>query len=118
MDPKTLQEEIKVNEVPEEPRFTYQMGLGIRKILLERLKSYKSTMAEDAKLLQEHKRPRRLQMAIEVRSGEKEIIAEALDALQRQMTEMFDENGCEVTNEPHESEHAVHQAARAKKRKT
>ena len=118
MDPTTLQDEIELKEVPEEPRLTYKMGLGLKEIFLERLRSYKTTMAEDAKLLQDSKRSRRLQMAIEVRLGEKEIIAAALDGLQRQMNDLLNENGSEADNKPKEREDVERQAARAKKRKT
>ena len=117
MNPGTLQEEIDANEVPEVPRFTHQMGLALKKILLERFKAYKTTMAEDASLLSNDKLPRRLRMAVEVRLGEKEILAQALASLQRQINDKYDENGREKKAEASERGEVNHGDTRVKKRK-
>lgn len=117
MDSGTLQEEIDANEVPEAPRFTHQMGLALKEILLERIKAYKTTMAEDAALLSNDKLPGRLRMAIEVRLGEKEILAQALAGLQRQMDDMYDENGMEKTGETKDGGEVIPEVTRVKKRK-
>lgn len=115
MDPVTLQEEIHANETPEEPRFTCKMGVALREVLLTHLKSYKTTIAEDTALLQDDRLSRRLRMAVEVRLGEKELVAVALDGLQRQMEALFD--GLQGTDEPREREDDRSQAAQSKKRK-
>ena len=117
MDSGTLQEEIDTNEVPEAPRFTHRMGLALKEILLERLKAYKTTMAEDAALLSNDILPRRLRMAIEVRLGEKEILAHALAGLQRQIDDIYDENGMEKTGEIRGSREVNPEVTRVKKRK-
>ena len=117
MDAQILQEEIDASEVPEAPRFTYHMGLALKEILLERFKAYKTTMAEDAVLLSNDKQPKRLRMAIEVRLGEKEILAQALDSLQRQLIDIHDGKGTEKSDEITESAEINPVAKRVKKRK-
>ena len=117
MDSQILQEEIDANEVPEAPRFTCHMGLALKDILLERFKAYKTTMAEDAALLSNDKQPKRRRMAIEVRLGEKEILAQALASLQGQLIDVYDEKGTEKSGETQESGEINPEAKRVKKRK-
>ena len=115
MDPVTLQEEIDANETPEEPRFTRETGVALREVLLTHLKSYKTTIAEDTARLQDDHLSRRLRMAVEVRRGEKELVAVALDGLQHQMEDLF---GCvQRTGEPREREDERSQAEQSKKMK-
>ena len=115
MDPATLKEEIDAHETPEEPRFTCEMAVALREVLLTHLKSYKTTIAEDEALLQDDHLSRRLRMAVEVRLGEKELVAMALDGLQHRMEDMF--GGLKRTDHPREREDERNQAAQSKKRK-
>ena len=115
MDPVTLQEEIDANETPGEPRFTREMGVALREVLLAHLKSYKTTIAKDTARLQDDYLSRRLRMAVEVRLGEKELVAVALDGLQHQMEDMS--GGVQSTDESREREDEKSQAEQSKKRK-
>ena len=115
MDPATLHEEIDANETPEEPRFTREIGLVLREVLLTHLKYYKTTIAEDIALLQDDHLSRRLRMAVEVRLGEKELVAMALEGLQHRMENML--GGLERADGPRESEDESSQAVQSKKRK-
>ena len=112
MDQNTLEEELDANEVPGEPRFTYQMGVLLKEILLERLRNFQTTIAKDVSLLQENSLPRRLRMAVEVRLGEKELIVSALAGLQQHMA-VFDEND----SVPRNNAEVKSQTAHAKKLK-
>ena len=114
MDPATLREEIDATEIPEEPRFTCEIGVALREVLLAHLKCYKTTIAEDVALLQDDHLPRRLRMAVEVRLGEKELVAMALDGLQHRTEDTFVD--LERTDEPREYEDGS-QAAQSKKKK-
>ena len=117
MNRETFDEEITANEVPEEPRFTYEMGAALKEILTTRLRSYKTTIAEDAVLLQDDL-PKRLRMAVEIRLGEKELVLAALDGIQRQMNLLYDENGLARDGKPEEIETDERQIASSKRRKT
>ena len=117
MDSETLLEEIDANEAPEEPRFTSRMKSALKEILLERLKSYSTTMADDQVALQDNNLTKRLFMAIEVRLGEKEIIAQCLDSLQRQLDDDNDEIGLQKIDELQNDEGIERQPGRAKRRK-
>lgn len=113
-----MQEEFDANEVPEEPRFTHDIGTLLREVLQARLKSYKTKMAEDAALLQNDNLPKRLQMAVEVRLGEKELIVTAINDLQHQIDDIPDENGKEKADDSGEYEDERSQGTQSKKRKT
>ena len=63
MDPEMLQEEIAATEAPEEPRFSLDAMRPLSKVLLERQKSYKSTIAEVNAILTESALPKRQRMA-------------------------------------------------------
>ena len=115
MDAATLQEEIDANETPEEPRFTLEMGVALREVLLTHLKSYKTTIAEDTALLQDDHLAKRLRMAVEVRLGEKELVAIAMDGLQNRVEDMT--GGFKRIDETREREDERGQAAQSKKRK-
>ena len=53
---------------------------GLKDIINQRLRSYKTTLAQDVQLLS-NSLPRRHRMAVEVRLGEKRVLASALAAL-------------------------------------
>ena len=118
MDSAVMQEEFDANEIPEEPRFTHEMGILLKKLLQARLKGYKTTMAEDAALLQDDHLPRRLQMAVEVRLGEKELIVTAIDGLQHQIDNVSGAYCIATADGNGEYEDDRSQGAQSKKRKT
>ena len=115
MDATTLKEEIEANEAPEEPRFTLDAAHLLRQVLIDRRNDYKSTIAEDVALLQDKGLTKRLRMAVEVRLGEKEIIAAAVDSLQHQIEDMHGRK--ETTNGSQISPHDVNNNVSSKKRK-
>jgi hypothetical protein len=117
MDFGALKEEMDANDVPEAPRFTHQMGSALKEVLHERFKAYKTTIAEDTVLLANDDLPGRLRMAIEVRLGEKEILANTLAGLQRQMDDIYDEDGKEKTGEANDIGESIPQETRVKKKK-
>lgn len=88
MDATTLSIEIEADEAPEKPEFTVEIAQLLIQVLTVRRNDFKTTMAEDVALLQDKALPKRHRMAIEVRLGEKEIIATALDSMQSLIAEV------------------------------
>jgi hypothetical protein len=82
MDGTSLEYEIEADEAPGESEFTLETAQLLTQVLTERRNDYKTTIAEDVALLRDNALPKRHRMAIEVRLGEKEIIATALNSLQ------------------------------------
>lgn len=88
MAPPALNEEIGADEVPGEPRFTLEVANVLLEVLTERRRDYKSSAAEDVALLQGKALSKRRRLAVEVRLGEKEIIARTMDTLCQQIRVM------------------------------
>ena len=88
MDSITLEEELKASEAPENPRITLGVMKVLKQVLLVRRNDYKTTLAEDVSVLEQQHLPKRRRMAVEVRLGEKEIIASVLDGLQHQIEDL------------------------------
>lgn len=82
MDGTSLEYEIEADEAPGESEFTLETAQLLTQVLTERRNDYKTTIAEDVALLRDNALPKRHSMAIEVRLGEKEIIATALNSMQ------------------------------------
>lgn len=73
----TFNAAIKAGEIPNEMPFNRDVALVLMKIIVGRLKSYSTSIAEDVVLLRDSRLDERRRMAIEVRLGEKEILAAA-----------------------------------------
>ena len=67
---------------PPSPRFTLEMALVLQKAIIKRRDVYSTSIAEDSDLLQNAALQGRRRMAIEVRLGEKEILACALEVVE------------------------------------
>ena len=69
------------------------LALVLRKIISSRQSAYKTTIAEDAALLEDATVQGRRRMAIEVRLGEKEILALAGDEIEKRIVKYQSANG-------------------------
>ncbi len=76
-----------LEDPPDQPPSHVRMPLALvlRKIISSRQSAYKTTIAEDAALLGDATVQGRRRMAIEVRLGEKEILALASDEIEKQI---------------------------------
>ena len=75
-----------MEEPPEHPPLSMKstLDLVLKEIIVTRRSAYKTTIAEDYGLLNDTTLQRRHRMAIEVRLGEKEILALAANAIEQQ----------------------------------
>lgn len=80
---EAFEEEMKAREAPDEVSFDLGSALVLRKVLIKRRASYGTSIAEDVALLQDESIKGRTRMAVEVRLGEKEILAAALDSVEK-----------------------------------
>lgn len=71
----------KAGEPADEQPFNLDVALVLKKIITQRLNQYSTSIAEDTVLLRNSALQGRQRMAIEVRLGEKEILAAALDCV-------------------------------------
>ena len=69
------------------------LALVLRKIISSRQSAYKTTIAEDAALLEDATVQGRRRMAIEVRLGEKEILALVSDEIEKRIVKYQSANG-------------------------
>lgn len=67
------------------------MALVIKKLLSQRQNEHATSIAEDTLLLQNPQLKGWLRMAIEVRLGEKEMLAAALDSIQKKKMEYLNQ---------------------------
>ena len=83
MDSEALQKAYADGEAsnPPSPRLNLITALVLKQIILRRRNEYSTSLAEDSVLLQDNAVQGRRRMAIEVRLGEKEILASALQAI-------------------------------------
>ena len=81
---------VQAEEAPSKPPLQVQMSLylALKSVILKRKQSYRTTIAEDVSLLENSVSGRR-RMAIEVRLGEKEILALAAEELDQQITKLI-----------------------------
>ena len=75
------------------PHLQMPLALVLRKIISSRQSAYKTTIAEDAALLEDATVQGRRRMAIEVRLGEKEILALASDEIEKRIVKYQSTNG-------------------------
>lgn len=85
MDRDSFQRAKSAGKISPELRLNLEMALALKKIIIWHMKTYQTSLAEDAALLQTSALQRRARMAIEVRLGEKEILAAALDYVERRL---------------------------------
>lgn len=88
MDQESFEEEMSLNEAPEELPVNLDMALLIRKLLSQRQCSYATSIAEDTLILQNPQVQGRLRMAVEIRLGEKEILAITLDSIKKRIEDL------------------------------
>lgn len=81
MNQDTFNAVTKAGEIPNQMPVNLDVCLVLMKIIVGRLKSYSTSIAEDVVLLRDSDLDGRHRMAIEVRLGEKEILAAALDCV-------------------------------------
>lgn len=62
-----------------------EMASTLKKIIIWHMNTYQTSLAEDAVLLQSSELQRRARMAIEIRLGEKEILAAALHHVEKRL---------------------------------
>ena len=74
----TFNAAIKASEIPNKTPLNRDVALVLMKIIVRRLKLYSTSIAEDVEILRGSVLDGRRRMAIEVRLGEKEILAAAL----------------------------------------
>ena len=76
-----------LEDPPDQPpsHLRIPLALVLRKIISSRQSAYKTTIAEDTALLGDAAVQGRRRMAIEVRLGEKEILALASDGIEKQI---------------------------------
>lgn len=82
---------ILIEESPEKPPSSLQLSLCLvlRSIIAKRNEAYRTTIAEDITLLQTGTITGRRRMAVEVRLGEKEILALATDRVDKWITQLM-----------------------------
>lgn len=83
MDQVTFMKEKKVRKVPEEATIDMDTALVLRQIIFQRRQLYDTSIAEDVALLKSDSIEGRARMAVDVRLGEKEILAAALDLVDK-----------------------------------
>ena len=83
MDRDSFQIAKSAGKVPNELRLNLEMALALKKIIIWHMNTYQTSLAEDAVLLQSSTLKRRARMAIEIRLGEKEILAAALHHVEK-----------------------------------
>ena len=88
MEAALLEVEMETDEAPEEPRLTLEAARLLMQVLLERRDDFRNTIAGDVALLQNDALMKRQRMAVEVRLGEKEIVAAALNTLHHEIESM------------------------------
>lgn len=79
MNRDTFNAATKARETPNQIPLNLDVASVLMKIIVGRLRSYTTSIAEDVVLLRDSDLDERRRMAIEVRLGEKEILAAALD---------------------------------------
>ena len=87
IDYKSLRSAKKVPE----PEMDVKIASVLRKVIIKRQEEYCTSVAQDAMLLRNAELNARHRMAIEVRLGEKEILAATLQYLDRQIESLSEE---------------------------
>ena len=85
MDRDSFRRAKSAGKTPSELRLNLEMALTLKKIIIWHMNTYQTSLAEDTVLLQSSALQRRARMAIEIRLGEKEILAAALDYVENRL---------------------------------
>lgn len=85
MDRDSFQGAKSASKIPNELRLNLDMALVLKKIIILHMNTYQTSIAEDAVLLQHSALQRRAKMAVEIRLGEKEILAAALHYVEKRL---------------------------------
>lgn len=85
MDRDSFQGAKSAGKIPNKLRLNLEMALILKKIIILHMNTYQTTIAEDAVLLQHSTLQRRTRMAVEIRLGEKEILAAALHYVEKRL---------------------------------
>lgn len=85
MDRDSFRRAKSAGKTPSELRLNLEMALTLKKIIIWHMNTYQTSLTEDAVLLQSSALQRRARMAIEIRLGEKEILAAALDYVENRL---------------------------------
>lgn len=87
LDSEAVRKAMTVNEPPDRlpASMTQALSLVLKDIISQRLRAYNTTIAEDIALLEDSAVQGRRRMAIEVRLGEKEILAMAAAEVTKQI---------------------------------
>lgn len=96
---EAFKEEMKAGEAPDEISFDLGIALVLRKVLIQRRASYGTSIAEDVSLLRDESVKGRTRMAIEVRLGEKEILAAAIGSVEKHIAAHNSDFSTSVSNE-------------------
>lgn len=94
-----FEEEMKARDAPDEVSLDLGTALVLRKVLIQRCASYGTSIAEDVALLHDESVKGRARMAVEVRLGEKEILAAAIDSVERHIGTHNSEISTSMSNE-------------------
>ena len=92
MDAVTLKKAKSSCSASNESRLTLIVALTLQKIIRSRQREYGTSIAEDSILLQNSSVRDRKTMAIEIRHGEKEILAATLQALEKRVESLRTSN--------------------------
>lgn len=85
MDRDSFQGAKSAGKIPNELRLNLDMALILKKIIILHINTYQTSIAEDTILLQHSALQRRTRMAVEIRLGEKEILAAALHYVEKRL---------------------------------
>lgn len=85
MDRDSFRSAKSAGKVPNDLRLNLDMALALKKIIIWHMNTYQTSLAEDAVLLQYSALERRVRMAVEIRLGEKEILATALQYVEKRL---------------------------------
>ena len=99
MNYDTFNAAAKASEIPNEMPLNRDIALVLTKIIVGRLKSYNTSIEEDVVLLRDSELDDRHRMAIEVRLGEKEILAAALDCVRARIEVLSQEDLAASSNQ-------------------
>lgn len=85
MSQELFEENAKTKRMHNEPLLNLDIALVLKEIVVQRRNRYGTSIAEDNALLRNNQVQGRFRMAIEVRLGEKEILADALAFIQQRI---------------------------------
>ena len=93
----------------------FMLATLLRRILSNRERDYSTTVTEDLKLLESTTLQPRRSMAIQVRLGEKEILAEMSHHLGLRLATLTEKAGAKAQKKREKTEHRSHSAKKKKK---